>query len=158
MSVGFRAMRDGEAEAVAALLRMLPRAYDCDATVKVTGDSLRKSRDVITVTVADDSGLIVGACLWMMTYSSWRGAKGIYVCDLFVMEHVRGKAIGHHLLRAAAREGAKRGAEFIKLEVSAPNVKGRSFYERLDFNAQPEEGLMFLDLQKFRTFIEGVPS
>jgi GNAT superfamily N-acetyltransferase len=144
MSVGFRAMRDGEAEAVAALLRMLPRAYDCDATVKVTGDSLRKSRDVIT-------------CLWMMTYSSWRGAKGIYVCDLFVMEHVRGKAIGHHLLRAAAREGAKRGAEFIKLEVSAPNVKGRSFYERLDFNAQPEEGLMFLDLQKFRTFIEGVP-
>jgi ribosomal protein S18 acetylase RimI-like enzyme len=158
MSVGFRAMREGEAEAVAALLRMLPRAWGQQAQVKATGESLRKSRDVITVTVADDSGLIVGVCLWMMIFSSWRGAKGIYICDLFVMEHLRGKNIGPQLLRAAAREGAKRGAEFIKLEVSEPNAKGRKFYDRLGFSPHPDEHLMFLEPQLFKPFVEGIAS
>jgi GNAT superfamily N-acetyltransferase len=155
MSVGFRAMRDSEADAVAVLLKMLPKAIGSDQRITVTGESLRKARDVITITVADDSGLIVGVCLWMLTYSSWRSAKGIYVCDLYVMDHMRGKKIGQSLLRAAAREGAKRGCTFIKLEVSLDNPKPAAFYEALSFTRPRKDDLMYLEREDFTIFIEG---
>ncbi len=155
MSVGFRPMRDGEADAVAVLLKMLPKAIGADTKINISGDSLRKAREVISITVADDSGLIVGVCLWMMTYSSWRSAKGIYICDLYVMDHMRGRKIGQSLLQATAREGAKRGAAFVKLEVSIDNPRPGQFYEGLNFARPRKDDLMYLEPDHFKTFIEG---
>ena len=75
---------------------------------------LRAAADLIDVVVADDGGTLVGACLGLMTFSTWRGAPGLYVVDLFVLPEARGRNVGLDLLRASARRFAARGAQLIR--------------------------------------------
>jgi GNAT superfamily N-acetyltransferase len=153
MSVAFRAMRPGEENAVAAMIRQLPKDLGLDAQVTVTGEALRAAADIIRVTVADNSGLLLGTCVWMITFSTWRAAKGMYVCDMFVMSHMRGKKLGEGLLRAAAKQAAKEGACYIRLEASAENASPAQFYKKFDFELSTKDNLMFLESDKFNTFI-----
>jgi GNAT superfamily N-acetyltransferase len=154
MSVGFRPMRDGQEDAVAAMVRQLPKDLGLASVPKLTGEGLRKAKGLVHVTIAEDSGLLLGACLWLYTFSTWRGCKGMYVVDLFVMEHMRGKRIGERLLQTAARDAAAGGAAFIKLEVEESNSGGRRFYERAGFSCHREDELVILEPDTFGTFIE----
>jgi ribosomal protein S18 acetylase RimI-like enzyme len=155
MSVGVRPMRPGQEDAVAAMLKQLPKDLGLDVVPKVTGDALRQATGLANVMVAEDSGLLLGCCLWVMTYSSWRGCKGIYVSDLYVMEHGRGRKVGDKLLRGVAREGAAAGAQFIKLEVDVSNAKARGFYERRGFKFKPDDQFFVLEPEIFNSFVKG---
>ncbi len=154
MSVGFRPMRDGQEDAVAAMVRQLPKDLGLPVAPKLTGDALRKAKGLVHVTVAEDSGLLLGACLWLFTFSTWRGCKGMYVVDLFVMEHARGKKVGERLLQSAGREAAAAGADFIKLEVDETNTGGQRFYIRVGFGKHREDELFILEPDSFKSFIE----
>jgi GNAT superfamily N-acetyltransferase len=155
MSLICRPMRPPEADAVATMLRRLPRDLGFDTVPKVTGQSLRDNADIIHVMVAEDSGLMLGACAWTLTFSTYRAARGAYVCDLYVMEHKRGSGIGEKLLRATAKESAKKGAAFLKLEASRENPKPGQFYTRHNFHFSEDDRLMFLEPDQFQTFIAG---
>ncbi len=155
MSIRFRAMRAGEEDAIAVMVRQLPKDIGLATVPKLTGDALRRDGDFLKVTVAENSGLIVGMATWHLIYSSWRGAKGIYICDLYVMAQVRGKGIGERLLAAAAREAAKLGAIFMKLEADATNIAGLRFYERMGFSKKPTETLHFLEPEEFDILLKG---
>jgi GNAT superfamily N-acetyltransferase len=154
MSVGFRPMREGQEDAVAAMVRQLPKDLGLPIAPKLTGEGLRKAKGLVHVTVAEDSGLLLGACLWLFTFSTWRGGKGMYVVDLFVMQHMRGKKIGERLLQSASREAAALGAEFIKLEVDVSNQGGARFYERAGFDKHPDDQLFILEAGPLKDFIE----
>jgi ribosomal protein S18 acetylase RimI-like enzyme len=155
MSIGVRFMRDGQEEAVAAMVRQMPKDLGLSTTAKLTGEGLRAAKGLVNVTVAEDSGLLLGACLWLITFSTWRNAKGMYVVDLYVMGHARGRKIGDRLLRGAAREAQKLGAEFMKLEVDIANVAGQRFYERFGFVKKPAEQLHILEPDVFDIFAKG---
>jgi ribosomal protein S18 acetylase RimI-like enzyme len=148
-------MRRGEEEAVVAMLRMLPKDLGLAVVPKVTGEGLREAEGLARVTVAEDSGLLLGCCLWVMTYSSWRGAKGIYISDLYVMDHARDKKIGDRLLRGVAREAEALGACFIKLEVDVTNGRASGFYERRGFKQKPDDQIFILEPDKFVSFLKG---
>jgi GNAT superfamily N-acetyltransferase len=154
MSVGFRPMRDGQEDAVAAMVRQLPKDLGLAVAPKLTGEGLRKAKGLVHVTVAEDSGLLLGACLWLLTFSTWRGCKGMYVVDLFVMQHARGKKVGERLLQTAARQAATLGAEFIKLEVDESNIGGGRFYDRLGFGRHREDELFILENDAMKTLID----
>ena len=155
MSVGYRPMREGQEDAVATMIRQLPKDLGLDVTATITGDILRKWRDEVHVTIADDSGLLVGVCMWFITYSTWRGLRGMHVSDLYVMSHMRGRNIGAHLLRAAGKDAAARGAQFIKLEVSLENPRPPKFYKGLGFELHESECLMFLEPDQLKSFLNG---
>lgn len=154
MSVGFRPMRDGQEDAVAAMVRQLPKDLGLPVAPKLTGEGLRKAKGLVQVTVAEDSGLLLGACLWLLTFSTWRGCKGMYVVDLFVMQHARGKKIGERLLQAAARQAMALDAAFIKLEVDETNAGGMRFYDRLGFGLHPEDRLFIMEADTLKTFTD----
>lgn len=154
MSVGFRPMRDGQEDAVAAMVRQLPKDLGLSVLPKLTGEGLRKAKGLVNVTVAEDSGLLLGACVWLMTFSTWRGCKGMYVVDLFVMQHARGRKVGERLLQAAARQASPLGAEFIKLEVDTSNGGAGRFYDRFGFGRHPEDELFILEPEGFTAFLE----
>jgi ribosomal protein S18 acetylase RimI-like enzyme len=120
---------------------------------RVTGASLRSSRDLIDVMVAEDDGALIGACLGLMTFSTWRGARGLYIVDLFVNPQARGRNIGRDLLRRQARKFEARGARFIKLEVDEANAAAARFYERLGFRKKIEDRLHILEQDELQTFI-----
>lgn len=155
MSIGIRPMREGEEGAVVTMLRQLPKDLGLAVTPQVTGESLRQADGLACVTVAENSGLLVGCCLWVMTYSSWRGAKGIYISDIYVMEHARDQKVGDKLLRGVAREAQSLGASFIKLEVDATNSKARAFYERRGFKHKADDQLLVLEPEQFTAYAKG---
>jgi ribosomal protein S18 acetylase RimI-like enzyme len=153
MALIIRAMRDGDAAAVAALVRNLAEYIGGGATPKLTADGLLAARDLIDTVVAEDGTGTLGACLSLMTYSTWRGARGLYIVDLFVAPEARGRHIGERLLRAAARRGAKRGAQFVKLEVDETNSGAERFYARLGFAKKSEDRLFVLEQDRLDAFI-----
>ncbi len=154
MSLELRYMRDGEEDIAATLMRQLPRDLGLSIIPKVTGKSIRNAKGVAEVTVAADQNGIVAVCLWTETYSSWRGMKGIYVSDLYVVGNARSNKIGEKLLRFTAQEARKRGAGFIKLEVDATNHAARRFYERAGFVHKPDDQFHVLEPDPFQTFIQ----
>ena len=155
MSIGVRYMREGQEEAIAAMLRQLPKDLGLSVVPKITGQSLREAKDLVHVVVAENSGLLLGACLWVMTYSSWRGSKGIYISDLYVMEHARGNKVGDRLLRGTLREAKKLGAQFVKMEVDAANIGAQRFYDRLGFVHKADDMFYVLEQEQFELLLKG---
>jgi ribosomal protein S18 acetylase RimI-like enzyme len=146
-------MKDEEAVAVAEMVRGLAEHVGTGVVPKLTGESLLASRDLIDVVVADDGNRLIGACLGLMTFSTWRGARGLYVVDLFVTPEARGRNVGERLLRLSARRAAARGASFIKLEVDVTNAGAERFYARLGFRKKTEDRLHILEQDRLNHFI-----
>lgn len=153
MSIAYKPMRPGQEDAVATLIRQLPRDLGLDVQPLITGEIIRQwGRDVHAV-IADDSGLICGVCLWFMHYSTWRGLKGCYISDLYVMEHVRGKKVGQRLLLAASRAARDLGAGYVRLDVTKLNLAPKAFYAKLGFVADGEDLTMFMEPHLFKTYV-----
>ncbi|MCB1435058.1 MAG: GNAT family N-acetyltransferase [Alphaproteobacteria bacterium] len=153
MTLLIRDMHDDEADAVAQMVKGLARHIGTDFVPQVTGEALCMSRDLIDIVVADDDGRLLGACLGLMTFSTWRGCRGLYVVDLFVEPEARGRSIGLHLLREEARRAVRRGAAFIKLEVDESNTGAERFYARLGFAKKTEDRLHILEQNRLHDLI-----
>lgn len=72
-----------------------------------------------------------GYALFFHNFSSWRGRRGLYLEDLFVIPERRGRGIGKALLRAVARIAVDRGCarmEWLVLDWNRPAIQ---FYESL---------------------------
>ncbi len=153
MSIAYRPMRPGQEDAVATFVRQLPKDLGLDVAVAITGAHLRAWRDDVKVMVAEEAGLLCGACVWFVTYSTWRAAKGAHISDIYVLGHLRHRRIGEALLRAVAREAAKTGITFLRLDVTTTTPRPRQFYERLGFVADEEDLNLFLEPETFNAFI-----
>jgi ribosomal protein S18 acetylase RimI-like enzyme len=153
MMLAPRAMRPEEADAVAGMVRGLAEHIGTGFVPKLTGEKLARARDLIDVVVVEEDGRLIGACLGLMTFSTWRGAPGLYVVDLFVLPEARGRNVGLELLRCSAQRFAERGAEFIKLEVDETNTGAERFYARLGFTKKTEDRLHILEQDKLTKFI-----
>jgi ribosomal protein S18 acetylase RimI-like enzyme len=155
--MGFRVrpMKVGEEDAVAVLIRQMPKDLGLDVVPLITGQNLRDCKDVAQVTVIEDTGQMLGVCIWAMTYSSWRGGRGIYISDLYVMPFARGKSVGEKLLVGTMREAQKRGAGFIKLEVDVTNSGAERFYDRLGFKHKSDDRIFILEPDAFASLAKG---
>ncbi len=153
MNMIVRPMADGDAAAVAEMVRGLAQHIGTSFVPKLTAEKLLAARDLVDVVVAEQSGAIAGACLGLLTFSTWRGEKGLYVVDLFVLPEMRGANIGLRLLQESGRRAAKRGARFIKLEVDETNTGAERFYARLGFSKKMEDRLHILEQDRFMAFI-----
>ena len=138
-----RDMREADA---GEIVRMVAESAKLSAVVpRLTANALNAGRDLVDVVVAEMEGRLVGACLSVMTFSTWRGGRGLYVVDLFVDADQRGRNIGLKLLQAAASRGLGLGAGFIKLEVDHANAGADRFYQRLGFAKKDRERLFIHD-------------
>lgn len=153
MTLIIRPMRAEDAPGVVAMVHGLARDTAPDVIPKLTPESLIDNDDLILVTIAEDNGGILGACLTLMTFSTWRGLKGLYVVDLFIDGEARNRGIGLKLLREAARRGRAEGARFIKLEVLTTNDGAARFYERLGFARHDEDRLFVLEDEQVTALI-----
>lgn len=140
-----RAMRRGEEFRVAEMVQALARDTGAEVSPRLSGQVLRANSELIGVTVAEEDRELIGACLTLLTFSTWRGAKGLYVVDLFVDEKARGRGVGEALLSETVRRGRAMGAEFIKLEVDLRNEGAARFYERLGFSRKEADRLFVLE-------------
>ena len=88
--------------------------------------------------VAVVDGDVVGCALWFLNFSTWQGAHGIYVEDLYVQPRHRGTGLGRSLLGELARECVRRGYGRLEWSVLDWNEPAIGFYESLGARAQDE--------------------
>lgn len=81
--------------------------------------------------VAESDGVACGYALFFTTYSTFLTMPGIFLEDLFVVEHARGKGFGKALLTELAVLAVERGCGRLEWSVLDWNRRAIDFYESL---------------------------
>ncbi|OYU40845.1 MAG: hypothetical protein CFE33_01810 [Pseudorhodobacter sp. PARRP1] len=85
------------------------------------------------VVLVEEHGVALGFCLFLPEYSSWRGAMGVFVQDIYLSHAARGKGLGRGLLAAARAHAQDWQPQFMALMVKRSNLRAIGFYETLGF-------------------------
>ncbi len=78
-----------------------------------------------------------GYAFFHRAYETGFAARGVYVHDLFVVEHLRGRGIGRALIAAVARSARARGASYVWWASKSWNREAHAAYARLGGVAEP---------------------
>jgi GNAT superfamily N-acetyltransferase len=101
------------------------------ATEQQLRETLFGERPAADVILAWAGGECVGFALFFSNYSTFLAKPGIYLEDLYVKPHARGKGAGAALLKHLARIAVRRGCgrvEWAVLDWNAPSI---AFYKKL---------------------------
>ncbi len=79
-----------------------------------------------------------GFALYFHNFSTWRGAPGLYLEDLFVRPAARGLGLGRRLLAELARVAVARGCQRFEWSVLDWNTPAIGFYRALGATSQDE--------------------
>jgi GNAT superfamily N-acetyltransferase len=137
--VTIRPCVEGDAESLVNLVRELAVYERLEQFARATADDFRRHlfgpRPVAEAIVAEADGQPVGFALFFTTFSTFRGQPGIYLEDLFVQPHHRGKGVGKRLLAAVASRAVERGCGRLNWSVLDWNEPSIGFY--LSLGAHP---------------------
>jgi GNAT superfamily N-acetyltransferase len=81
--------------------------------------------------LAAQGGRDLGFLTWNTSFPAAGLACRLVIEDIFVLAEARGQGVGLALLRAAAREARRLGAEELSWTTEAGNRGARRFYERI---------------------------
>ncbi len=81
--------------------------------------------------IAEHNGRAVGFALYFFNYSTWLGAPGLYLEDLFVHPDCRGLGIGKALLKHIAAIALQKGCPRLQWEVLDWNTPAIDFYKAM---------------------------
>ena len=138
-----RTAEPGDVGDILRLIRDLAEYERALHEVKATEEQLRAGLfgddpKVFAHVAEHEDGRVVGFALWFLTFSTWNGAHGIYLEDLYVEPGVRGHGYGKGLLTELARIADERGYERVEWAVLNWNRPAISFYEALGARPQDE--------------------
>lgn len=140
-------VREAEPRDAAALTALVValNAQQGDPTDRITEARLRT--DLIArgaggrCVVAERDGALVGYATGFPTYESGFAARGMYVGDLFVVEHARRQGVARALLAALGRAVLEAGGDHLWLTAKPWNAAAHALYRRL--GAAGEEVVAF---------------
>ena len=81
--------------------------------------------------MAERDGEPAGFSFFFFNYSTWKGRPGVYLEDLFVEPHLRGKGIGKALLQRVAAFALENGCQRLQWEVLDWNTPAIDFYRAM---------------------------
>ena len=132
---------EADCEQILQFIRELARYERLEHEVVASAAGLRErlfgERRYAEVVFACHEGAPVGFALFFHNFSTFKGQPGIYLEDLYVKPHLRGRGVGRQLLGHLARLAIERRCarlEWAVLEWNAPSI---AFYRNL--GAQPLE-------------------
>jgi hypothetical protein len=151
-------MTDGQEVAVVAMIKTLIEDYGVNFETNLTADILRENRGLLNVEVAAIDGKVVGLCAWIMTFSTWRGGKGIYLTDHYVAAHAPNRLnVARKLLHMAVRSSQQLGATFVRTERDLSEELMEQLYGEVKFWDQRRQILCFLEPPAFAQFSASEP-
>ncbi len=104
---------------------------EVEATEEILNEKLFGNQKYAEVLIAEYEGEPAGQALFFHNFSTFIGRPGIYLEDIYVRPHLRGKGIGKTLLMEVAKIAKARNCgrfEWVVLNWNAPSIK---FYESL---------------------------
>ena len=81
--------------------------------------------------IAEAGGEPIGFALWFYNLSTFEGRHGIYLEDLYVRPHARGKGVGRALMCALAQRCLREGLPRLEWTVLDWNAEAIAVYDRL---------------------------
>ena len=129
-----------DVEIIGALIKGLAEYEQLSHEVRWTVEELRDSlfgpgsTTCVTLAVDDGTNEVAGFALWYPTFSTFRGDRGIWLEDLFVLPQFRGAGHGMALLQDL-RQRTDGRVEWVVLDWNEPSIK---LYESL--GAEPVSG------------------
>ena len=111
------------------------------AEVTVTLDHFIESgfgpNPVWSAFVAEEDGVINGFALYYIRFSTWKGQR-MYLEDILVTEHARGRGLGKLLMDALTEEAKERNFQGITWQVLEWNEPALNFYRKYGANFDAE--------------------
>lgn len=130
-------IREASAGDVPVILRMIKAlaeyeklAHEVIATEESMREALFGSRAYAGAVIGLDGDEPVGYALFFHTFSTFRGAPGLWLEDLFVEPGVRGRGYGGRLLAHVAGIAVARGCHRFEWSVLDWNESAIGFYRR----------------------------
>jgi GNAT superfamily N-acetyltransferase len=131
-------IRPAAADDVPTILDLIRQLADYERlshAVTATEEQLRQTlfcpRPAAEVLLACDGGECVGFALFFQNYSTFLAKPGLYLEDLYVKHHARGKGAGSALLRYLAKIAVDRGCGRVEWAVLDWNEPSIGFYKKL---------------------------
>jgi ribosomal protein S18 acetylase RimI-like enzyme len=146
-----RAAEIEDTPAILAMLAELAAFEGAQHPPRVDATSLRRDafgtepRLHVLVAEGSDSNL-VGFVTLYPNYSTWEGAPGFHIGDLWVSQESRGLGIAAALIREVVLRCLEQGGRRVDAFVLRDNP-ARGFYERLGFRERDEWSLYRLDAE-----------
>jgi GNAT superfamily N-acetyltransferase len=106
-------------------------AHCVEATEKQVRETLFGAKPAAEVLIADYEGECAGFAIFFSTYSTFLARAGIYLEDLYVKPHLRGKGVGSALLGRLAGIATERGCGRLEWSVLNWNEPSIQFYKSL---------------------------
>lgn len=130
-----RAAREGDQNAIVGLLYDLAVYERLGHRFRLTEETVARDMLGETPAIRCDLALLdevpAGLMTWFFTYSSFAGARGIYLEDFYVRPELRRRGVGRALARHLAQAAGHRGAVRIEWSVLTWNRPAIAFYETL---------------------------
>lgn len=118
-------------ELIQALAEYEKLAHEVTATPERLRGTLFGSKPAAEVLLAYWQGECVGFAVFFETYSTFLAQPGLYLEDLYVKPHGRGKGIGLTLLKYLAKTATERGCGRLEWGVLNWNESAIQFYQKL---------------------------
>ncbi len=106
------------------------------------------------VILAEQDDETLGFCLFLPEYSSWRGAMGVFVQDIYLRPAARGQGLGRGLLAAALAAAQDWQPAFMALMVKRSNQSAIGFYENLGFALRDASDPYLLEGKGLRALLQ----
>lgn len=155
MAIKFNRMRSGQEAEVVALIHAMTHAYGSNFTSQITTDILKQNFNTfLNVEVATLDNKVIGICTWTFTFSTWRGLKGMYVADNFILEPLWTVQSARKLLAFAASNAAAQGCAFIRTEVDIAEEHVLRAMAPMGFTNYPRQSPYYLEADQFTNLID----
>lgn len=141
-SLVIRAAEPSDAPAIFALIVELAHfeslEHQLSGSAAQLADDLFGPHARAWATVATIDEVVVGYALCFATYSTFLTRAGVWLEDLYVTQHERGRGIGRALFDAVAEQAKERGAGRLEWSVLDWNQKAIDFYESRGATVLPD--------------------
>lgn len=102
-----------------------------EATEAMLNDALFGATPAAEAVIAEDDHGPLGFAVFFHNFSTWAGRRGLYLEDLYVAPHARGKGVGTALLRHLAGIAVTRGCARFEWSVLDWNADAIAFYRQM---------------------------
>jgi ribosomal protein S18 acetylase RimI-like enzyme len=109
------------------------------STVENFRDALSGGDPAIHTFLVERNSKPVGMAIFFLTFSTWRGNRGVYLQDIYLHPDARGTGTGKKLLAKVVAWAVDRGVDHLRLSVDSGNRSAQAFYESIGMMNCSEE-------------------